>query len=33
MKGWKYSKLGKLADFKNGLNYSKENFGKGIKVY
>lgn len=25
-------KLGELGEFRNGLNYSKENFGSGLKV-
>lgn len=29
---WKKVPLGSLADFRNGVNYTKENFGKGIKV-
>lgn len=29
---WKKTKLGDLAIFRNGINYSKENFGKGLKV-
>jgi type I restriction enzyme S subunit len=29
---WKFEKLGAIANFKNGLNYASENFGKGMKV-
>ena len=29
---WKKVRLGQLADFRNGINYSKKNFGRGIKV-
>ncbi len=29
---WKRIKLGDLAVFRNGINYNKENFGKGLKV-
>ncbi len=29
---WKIVKLGSLADFKNGLNFSKDAWGKGIKI-
>lgn len=29
---WEVKKLGEIAEFKNGINYSKDNFGKGIKV-
>ncbi|WP_275414392.1 MULTISPECIES: hypothetical protein [Spirulina sp. CCY15215] len=29
---WKTVKLGELAKFRNGINYSKDNFGKGLKV-
>ncbi len=29
---WNTKKLGLLANFKNGLNFSKKNFGKGMKV-
>jgi type I restriction enzyme, S subunit len=29
---WETVPLGSLAEFKNGLNYSKKNFGKGMKV-
>jgi type I restriction enzyme S subunit len=32
MKGWRFVKLSSLANFKNGLNYSQKNFGKGLKV-
>jgi len=32
MEPWEVVKLGTLASFKNGLNYSKENWGKGLKV-
>ena len=32
MKPWPTRKLATLADFKNGLNYSKENMGQGLKV-
>jgi type I restriction enzyme S subunit len=32
MSKWKMVKLDTLADFKNGLNYSQENFGMGMKV-
>lgn len=30
---WKEVTLGEIAEFKNGVNFSKENFGKGIKVF
>lgn len=30
--GWKMVSLGTLASFRNGINYNKDNFGKGIKV-
>jgi type I restriction enzyme S subunit len=30
--GWRKTKLGDIAVFRNGINYSKKNFGKGIKV-
>lgn len=30
--GWKKVPLGALAEFRNGINYSKDNFGKGVKV-
>jgi type I restriction enzyme S subunit len=29
---WDFIQLSKLAHFKNGLNFSKDNFGKGLKV-
>lgn len=29
---WKTVPLGALAEFRNGINYSKDNFGKGVKV-
>lgn len=29
---WPTIPLGQLADFRNGINYSRKNFGKGIKV-
>ncbi|MBC8507202.1 MAG: restriction endonuclease subunit S [Chloroflexi bacterium] len=29
---WPVVPLGQLADFRNGINYNKSNFGKGIKV-
>jgi len=29
---WHYIKLSELAEFKNGLNYSKDNWGVGLKV-
>jgi type I restriction enzyme, S subunit len=29
---WEQISLGSIANFRNGLNYSKENFGRGIKV-
>ena len=29
---WQTVPLGTLADFRNGINYTKKNFGKGIKV-
>jgi len=29
---WHSVKLGKLAKFRNGINYNKNNFGKGLKV-
>ncbi|OEU42993.1 hypothetical protein BGV40_06390 [Methanosarcina sp. Ant1] len=29
---WKRVPLGTLAEFRNGINYSKDNFGKGVKV-
>ncbi len=32
MKGWDIKKLASLACFKNGLNYSRLNFGLGLKV-
>lgn len=32
MSMWPFVKLGSLADFKNGLNFSSENFGRGVKV-
>ncbi|HST51845.1 MAG TPA: restriction endonuclease subunit S [Pyrinomonadaceae bacterium] len=31
-KGWQTVKLGDIAQFRNGLNYTKENFGRGLKV-
>lgn len=30
--GWKKVPLGTLAEFRNGINYNKDNFGKGTKV-
>jgi type I restriction enzyme, S subunit len=30
--GWRRVQLGSLAEFRNGVNFSKENFGRGIKV-
>ena len=30
--GWKKVPLGTLTEFRNGINYNKDNFGKGIKV-
>ncbi|HUY14967.1 MAG TPA: restriction endonuclease subunit S [Terriglobia bacterium] len=32
VKQWDYAALGDLAAFRNGVNYNKNNFGKGIKV-
>lgn len=32
MSEWTFVKLGSLAHFKNGLNFSKDNWGKGLKV-
>lgn len=32
MSRWPYTKLGSLATFKNGLNFSSDNFGRGLKV-
>ena len=32
MNRWQFKKLGQMAEFKNGLNYSHENFGRGLKV-
>ncbi|WYL97178.1 MAG: restriction endonuclease subunit S [Gloeotrichia echinulata IR180] len=29
---WQTVPLGTIADFRNGINYTKDNFGKGIKV-
>lgn len=29
---WEYIQLGKIADFKNGVNFNKSSFGEGIKV-
>jgi type I restriction enzyme S subunit len=29
---WPTVRLGTLADFRNGINYNKDNFGKGIRV-
>jgi type I restriction enzyme, S subunit len=29
---WSHVKLGEIAQFRNGVNYNKSNFGKGIKV-
>ncbi len=29
---WQETTLGKIADFRNGVNYTKENFGRGVKV-
>lgn len=31
-KQWVYVPLGTIAEFKNGINYNKKNFGTGIKV-
>ena len=30
--GWRRVQLGSLAEFRNGVNFSKENFGRGMKV-
>src|SRR5574341_622508 len=30
--GWNEIKLGEIADFRNGINFTKESFGKGVKV-
>ena len=32
MSRWPFAKLGSLAEFKNGLNFSRDNWGKGLKV-
>ena len=32
MSEWDFVKLGSLAHFKNGLNFSKDSWGKGIKI-
>src|SRR6266446_804865 len=32
MSRWPFVKLESLADFKNGLNFSSDNFGRGLKV-
>ena len=32
MSNWETVKLGKLAEFKNGLNFSRESWGKGLKI-
>ncbi|MBD2295255.1 restriction endonuclease subunit S [Anabaena sphaerica FACHB-251] len=29
---WESVNLGSMAEFRNGINYTKDNFGKGIKV-
>jgi len=29
---WETLALGNLAEFRNGINYNKDNFGRGIKV-
>src|SRR5687768_12875740 len=29
---WPSKRLGELADFRNGVNYDKRSFGRGIKV-
>lgn len=29
---WQETRLGEIADFRNGVNYTKENFGRGVKV-
>jgi type I restriction enzyme S subunit len=29
---WKQIKLGEIAEFRNGINYTKDNFGEGLKV-
>jgi hypothetical protein len=29
---WRHTTLGTLAQFRNGVNYDKTNFGEGIKV-
>lgn len=29
---WQVTRLGEIADFRNGVNYTKENFGRGVKV-
>jgi type I restriction enzyme, S subunit len=29
---WPVVRLGEIAEFRNGLNYNKGNFGKGLKV-
>jgi type I restriction enzyme, S subunit len=29
---WPFIRLGEIAEFRNGLNYNKDNFGKGLKV-
>lgn len=32
VKRWQSVPLGSIAEFRNGLNYNKDNFGKGLKV-
>ncbi len=29
---WQYTRLGTIAEFKNGLNFSRANWGRGLKV-
>lgn len=29
---WREARLGEIADFRNGVNYTKDNFGRGVKV-
>lgn len=29
---WPFVQLGEIAEFRNGLNYNKDNFGKGLRV-
>jgi type I restriction enzyme S subunit len=29
---WRSATLGELADFRNGLNYTKDNFGSGLRI-